>query len=1261
MGNEKTIKDKSMYKILPVLIVLFLFISANTSLYGQRVVTSEAGASMRVYSTEDGIPSNAPTNAFISNDGYLWLSTTGGTVRISGNEIEDFGAEHGIPLMRDIYYDRARDNIWFTDSETLIKFDGSNLTRYGPSDGFVLPGGVRKEARGIFADSQNRLWIGSFTPPMDVPHNGGLLLFEDGQFKTISKEVFPLHNVSGMFESSDGAIWFSSLGYQSDGYNNNYSWIARYKDNEFEVFDDPGACMNIGFLFKEKDGLTLGIIEDLHGDLWFLCNGKTNASTMEREGDGLFRYNGDVFERINRVSDNLVDNVQLNDLFYDHKTDELYATFQKQPGFALRDIPNLVMVHRNGEWQYEKIVSSDQLAGLVEKDYDAEDLLFILMTIRRAESGRLIASLFSVDPATNRLFGIVFSNDGNEWNWMDIFPGFIVTNLYGDVFMTAHSDPDVIGIYTPPYSQLLTEDDGLLKSPTDGGQLFTDNDGNVWLTYQNSWDAESRTWNSVGVSKWDGDQIKNYTIADGFSSNTLYQPIQSTDGTLWFPTDRGVNRVVKEGDDYRFTNFYGDGRTPFRATNVLETTNGEIYAYVNFVAPETDQRPEFTFFLGRFNGEYFESYDPPYPDSLLSYPYHSYELSSDRDNRLWLSARFANSNNGLFTAVSHLRVLQEGKWIDPSVDWHIPDTRLFFVGELHNGLYYIVDGGFYKFDFELERFVDLTDSVDANADFRILQRVNTAGMQFHIEGKDYLYIRFRDMGIAVFDGINLTYLDRRNGLPSLRLLYPNRDRNGDILLTTPTGGVIFSGTEFTSIRDEAVTGGTPRAIARDKYNNILILYLGMGMTVTRMDTTQYPVRIASIRTDTLRFFERQPARLKSNQNNIEFRFATMNFANPEEVRFSYYLEGFDREWSGPTRVNYTDYRNLPPGNYSFKVRSVSPGNIHSEAAVFEFTVDPPWWRTTAAYGIYFFLFIGLLYSVDRLQRRRLIARERERTREKEIAHAQEIKKAYEDLKAAQRQLVQQEKLASLGQLTAGIAHEIKNPLNFVNNFSTISIELLDELMEDLQKAQAGLQNGEISDVLNDVKINLSKIHEHGTRADNIVKSMLLHSRGKSGEKIPTDLNSLLDEYVKLAYHGMRAVDKSFNIDIQTDYDKDLPKLDIVPQDVSRAFLNILNNGMYAASEYAQSQDGRKPVISVQTRRLGNSVEIRIKDNGHGISEEIREKIFEPFFTTKPTGAGTGLGLSMTYDIIKLHDGKLKVNSQPGEFTEFIVELPIINK
>jgi signal transduction histidine kinase len=278
----------------------------------------------------------------------------------------------------------------------------------------------------------------------------------------------------------------------------------------------------------------------------------------------------------------------------------------------------------------------------------------------------------------------------------------------------------------------------------------------------------------------------------------------------------------------------------------------------------------------------------------------------------------------------------------------------------------------------------------------------------------------------------------------------------------------------------------------------------------------------------------------------------------------------------------------------------------------------------------------------------------------------ELEEKNEEIIKTQEQLIMQEKLASLGALTAGIAHEIKNPLNFVNNFAELSIELMQELQEDLAAQKDRLDEktfSRIEDTLTDLEHNSKKINEHGKRADSIVRGMLLHSRGKSGERMPIDINTLLDEYVNLAYHGLRAQDSSFNIAIKTDYDPSVGMLDVVPQDLSRVFLNIVNNACYAANEKKQKVDGSfAPALAVSTKNLGDKVEVRIRDNGSGIPKEIIDKVFDPFFTTKPTGKGTGLGLSLSYDIVvKEHGGDLKVETEPGSFTEFIIVLPRTNK
>jgi signal transduction histidine kinase len=289
--------------------------------------------------------------------------------------------------------------------------------------------------------------------------------------------------------------------------------------------------------------------------------------------------------------------------------------------------------------------------------------------------------------------------------------------------------------------------------------------------------------------------------------------------------------------------------------------------------------------------------------------------------------------------------------------------------------------------------------------------------------------------------------------------------------------------------------------------------------------------------------------------------------------------------------------------------------------------------------------------------------ERKRAEEEIRAARDTAERALQELRTTQASLLHAQKMAALGQLTAGVAHEIKNPLNFVNNFAGLSVELLDELKGTVQPAMAALdenKRAEVDEVVGMLTANLAKIAEHGKRADGIVTSMLAHSRGSSGERQSVDVNALVEEALNLAYHGARAQDQNFNITLERDLDRNIAPLELVPQDITRVLLNLFGNGFYAATKRRREAPDAafRPVLKVATRDLGNEVEIRVRDNGSGIPPEFRDRLFQPFFTTKPTGEGTGLGLSISYDIVtQQHGGTIEVDSTFGEFTEFTIHLP----
>ncbi len=394
-------------------------------------------------------------------------------------------------------------------------------------------------------------------------------------------------------------------------------------------------------------------------------------------------------------------------------------------------------------------------------------------------------------------------------------------------------------------------------------------------------------------------------------------------------------------------------------------------------------------------------------------------------------------------------------------------------------------------------------------------------------------------------------------------------------------------------------------------------------------------------------------KLAYSQNRFTIQYAAIDLYG--NVEYAYRLAGFDSEWQFVKNKAEAIYTNVPPGTYTFQVKAINHQGNSSGLRELEIEVKAPWYRTWLAYFIYALLFVALVLGYVRFRSRALI-KQNFKLEENVKSRTNELSSSIRELKATQAQLIQSEKMASLGQLTAGIAHEIQNPLNFVNNFSELSNELIDEMKIEAEKNNTK----EVLSIADDIKQNLEKISHHGKRADAIVKGMLQHSRTSSGQKQPTDINALISEYLKLAFHGYRIKEKAFEAKLITDFDSTPGMVNIAPQEIGKVLLNLFNNAFFAVAEKSKmlADKNFEPSVYITTKKLSDKLQITIADNGPGIPENIIDKIFQPFFTTKPTGQGTGLGLSLAYDIVtKGHDGQLSVNSRK-EGVEFVITLPI---
>ncbi|HUF10938.1 MAG TPA: two-component regulator propeller domain-containing protein [Rhodothermales bacterium] len=1076
----------------------------------------------------------------------------------------------------------------------------------------------------ILQDNQGFLWIGTVD---------GLNRFDGYEFETFvhdpaNAQSLGDNSVITMALAPDSTIWIGSfLGLNSfDPRTDTFSRYSHQAGNPNSLSHNT-----VNGLAFSPDGI-----------LWVATfGGGLNRFDVKSGSWTSFRHNSSSpnsisSDLINAVAVDMEGNVWagtadagLNRL--DTATGRFYQYFAQPGGINANSVGALLVGTDGTVW-----VGSEGL-----NSYDRENDRFVRYPVNRE------AQLSG--PAVNDITAIVEDDDNQLWIGTDS-GGLLMLDLESGNFERFTADPQLsISLASQSVLSIMEDRSGVLWVGTSDGLNSVDlNAGSfTMLTNERAEGFGNLVYEDAAGTLWVGsrnDGLYGYNINSGRAWHYRHNPLDrqslswddvaaihqapDDDQTLWVGTwGGGLNRL-----DIRTGSF---GRYPISAAATSRALSSGVVSSL-----QSD--PVYPVFLwigtwGRgidmLDTEVgiFEHFNVGASDSTLSGPNVAHIVAAD--TLLWIAVD-GGGLNVLDPATGKFRVYSHDP-DDPTSISH-NGVRVIYRSEIDSTIFWIGtwSGGLNRFDTKTGKFEWFTER-NSGLPSNVVNDITE-------DSEGVLWLA-TNAGVCRFDSETRSFIAYGDisGLATTAATVALRRRNGDLVFGGP-GWVAIMGAGDLSTNEQP-----PNVVLTDFRVSGKSLVPGEGSPLEK------PIG------------ETREIILNHDQKDLAIDFVGLHFSAPADNTYRYQLEPYEATWHEGS-VRTAIYTNLDPGRYTFRVNAANPDGVwNPDDVVLTIHILPPWYLSTIAFVAYFFLFLFTVVGVDRVQRRRHIRLERERTREKELEQARELEAAYRELQSTQTQLIHAEKMASLGQLTAGIAHEIRNPLNFVNNFSELSTEMIDEILEMLGKsgangAGAGDTVDDVTAILTDLRFNQTKITEHGKRADSIVRNMLEHSRESPGERKPTDINSLLEEYIGLAYHGMRAADSELVAHIVKNFDKSLGEVDIITQDFARVCLNLLNNAFYAVHQKAKAtEEGYEPTVTVTTRRAGDKAVVMVADNGIGIPDDVIDKIFVPFFTTKPTGSGTGLGLSLSYDIIvQGHGGTLSVEKTPGGGATFVITVPL---
>jgi signal transduction histidine kinase/ligand-binding sensor domain-containing protein len=1022
-----------------------------------------------------------------------------------------------------------------------------------------------------------------------------------------------------IYQSRDGFIWLSG-----------YSGLIRFDGAGFTIFNSGTDTV-----FK-SDGITSIVAQTPDSALW-----------IPTPGSGLLRY----------------------------KNGRFTALLKQETGLSLQAIvdDSLLMIGRGptvskislfNYRRYTRVDLDNELrdsALAVWRIKDRINWLTVFPAMRRFLSGNIrvngIDHPLFYDSSLSSLNSVLLDRKGRVWTGTQL--GISVTEK---------------GIRRPAPG---LENETIIPSGLNRSMILEDNEGGIWIGTRN------------GVAYLpDGDSRFTFYQGGGtIKLNNVQAMLKDSEGNIWTATDKGLFKFSPS----RVLNYTEqDGLVNSRISSITETSPGR------FILSTRDNA------LYSFAGDTIRPLSQDIQE-FINTKREIFYLYTDRKKQLWVASNGAifmigNNTRKSWRLNNQVRYIHEGR--DGRIYAAVSGMGIGYI-DAQDSLRYLPFPGI-----DFKTFFISTVRQRANGDWvmttyssgimigkagsppRVYKTINGVGgiqsFGSYEDSAGHLWF-CTAKGLAVIrqGRDSLEVIDNKDGMPYPSIFEVLEDQLGFFWMPSNLGVIKASRAELLrhldnrsvpiawKVLDEGdglvnqqFVGARHSIIGSDKrlyFPNISgLVVIDPGML--KPNTVKPKLAINGMMVDNQFYGTDTTIVVQPGDHRYIISYSALSFLAPDKVQIKFRLIGYDRDWiisQGDRRAIYT---NLPPGEHVFEMIAANNDGVWADEPVrLVFTIKPffyqtNWFRILAALtaiGLVW-LFVRWRTSATRRHNQELEALVSKRT-EQISKQKTEIEDTLHQLKATQAQLIQSEKMASLGELTAGIAHEIQNPLNFVNNFAELNAELVDELQEaaDLGKLD------EVKTIASDIKSNQEKIAEHGKRADGIVKGMLQHSRANTGQKEQTDINALCDEYLRLAYHGIRAKDKAFNASIQTHFDPQLPMAYVVAQDIGRVILNLLNNAYYAVNVRSQQgEPGYQPGVEIRTEHAGNLVKIIVRDNGNGIAESIRDKIFQPFFTTKPTGQGTGLGLSLSYDIVKAHGGELRADSTAGKGTSFVIILPL---